>query len=1135
MSSSAVHAASPKGAEREQAPRGEKRPPGKEPAVRPLLQRRCACGSGAGAGGECESCAAKALLQRYSSGGGSGSPASSQNEAAWPGSVSDTLSRAGRPLDADTRSFMESRFGPGSDFSAVRVHDDSAAAASARDVDAQAYTVGQHIVFGDGAYQPHSEPGRHLLAHELAHTVQQQGLQRSGISNLADHGPDYRRLEMEADQTADRVMRGGLTEGLNLGQGLSRSGPRLSRKADPAAAAKPAEAKDEDTGKAKPPSFEANYETTTYNRKFSLTGTAVPEQATGTVDKTEAAYKVDTLVLPPQKGQKALDYCKKNTSALHAVFDWSGAPVPTQNKAGKNEARDPTEKLQRSWLETVGYKLDKKAHARWAEVGGEKQFPKPPIGPSCELDHMQELQVGGTNAGSNLQVIDKVDNASSGGLIQQQLRQLAEQAFADAKDALGGKRPKRVSLTFGGVLMQGSPTCGICCQLSQRFVDPAVTAATDKPSVDVELSVLGKAFTLKLPADKSKSIPLTGVNAAIASSVKGLTIISYERDPKGKGHDKLKATLDDAAIGAKAGTKSTVVTLAIGPDGVVKPLSGKLPAPIKAEFAKLSPITFTTLSMDASGVTAAGTIKPSLPLLPTLDVVLDPQGFRMGKALDPKKIKPPFPGMKVTEASVMMELAPAFKPVGTLAFEIGGAKKVADVKLTASADDQGLVLKGDLFVYIPGVDEAKGTVLYQAGQWSGGAKVEASKLKLPFVTGGAVDVSLKNGKLDANGRVDLELPGKNPASLEVKYANNRFSYSGRGRIETKSKYLKPIDAKLSVDGDLFRATGSTGIAFSGLDGTVSATYENQGGKEKVYGDGNIKIDKGRAKGSIDVKLHPNQTLTGSGKLSYEIKKDMVASAAITIDEKQKITFDGELSFPDITLFPRFPKDETPKSLFSASGSIPIPGASIGPIGLKVELYGGLGYYYYVGPGVLTGIKATVKFSPFEPDPDFAFSMKAKASIPAGGGITGTVGANVVLDAFIGKVGGGLSVEARAGLKGKAELGGEIAYAKDRFSVDASAYIGGSIELGAALKAKVFAEAGVSVFKVSTEKVWTLKEAKFDTGLSLGVRMPLHYDSVEGFRMPKLSDIQPEPAEFKLDTQKMLGNLFGAASSEEKEK
>ena len=169
------------------------------------------------------------------------------------------------------------------------------------------------------------------------------------------------------------------------------------------------------------------------------------------------------------------------------------------------------------------------------------------------------------------------------------------------------------------------------------------------------------------------------------------------------------------------------------------------------------------------------------------------------------------------------------------------------------------------------------------------------------------------------------------------------------------------------------------------------------------------------------------------------------------------------------------------------------------------MYGGLGYHYHVGPGVLTGIRATVKFSPFEPDPDFAFSMTAKASIPAGGGITGTVGANVVIDAYIAKVGGGLSVEAHAGLKGKAELGGTIAYSKDRFSVDASAYVGGSVELGAALKANVFAEAGVWRFKVRTEKSWTLKEATFDTGLTLGrappaaLRQPRRFSHAPGLR------------------------------------
>ncbi|MFM0225682.1 eCIS core domain-containing protein [Paraburkholderia dipogonis] len=1091
-------------------------------ASRLLLQRKCACGAGAGAGGECESCAAKSVLQRSAHGSGAGVH---DADDTWPASVSETLGRAGRPLDPDTRSFMEERFAV-TNFGGVRVHDDTVAASSARDMDADAYTVGQHVVFGEGQYRPHSDSGRHLLAHELAHTVQQQGLQRSGTQKFVDYGPEYHRLEAEADRAAERVMQGGAPQSAGL---LSASGPRLSRKSSSKGAPEP---KDKDENEK--PTFTASYDTTSYNRSFSLVGTSVPERATGTVDKTEAAYKIDTLVLPPQKGAKAVAHCMANLGSLGAAFDWSSGPKPTANKAGRNEARDPTETLQRSWLATVGYKLGKDAHARWSDVGGDKVFPRPPVGPTCELDHIQELQVGGTNAGENLQVLDKVDNASSGGLIQQQLRQLAEQAFDDASNALGGKRPKRVSLNFGGVVMQGAPVCGVCCKLAGRFVDQAVTAASEKATVDVEVSIVGKKYVLKLPADKSRTIPLDGANAGVVKAIKGMTLANYERDPKGKGHDKIRGTLDENAINAKPGTKSTMLTMAIGPDGTLQPPKGKLPAPVKAEFSKLSPITFTTLSVDADGVSATGTITPRLPLLPELDVALDPQGFRVGKALDPDRIKPPFPGMKVTEVSIMMELAPAFKPVGTLAIEFGTAKKLADLKLKASADDAGLVLKGDLFIYIPGVDQAKGNVTYQAGQWSGGAHIEATKLKLPFVKGGAVDVSLKGGKLDAGGKVNLELPGKNEAALDVQYSDSQWVFKGRGRIVTKSKYLQPIDAAILVRDDLFRATGSTGIAFAGLEGDIHATYEQKAGVEKVYGKGSVKIQKGRAKGAIDVELHADETLTGKGKLSYEIKKDMVASAGIVIDDKQKITFDGELSFPDITLFPRFPKDETPREIFSASGKIPIPGASIGPIGLKVELYGGLGYYYYVGPGVLTGIRATAKFSPFEPDPDFAFSLKAKASIPAGGGITGTVGANVVIDAMVAEVGGGLSVDARAGLKGKAELGGEINYAKDRFSVDASAYIGGSIELGAALRAKVFAEAGVWKAKVRTEKIWTLKETKFDTGLTLGLRMPLHYDSVEGLRPPALADIKPEPPELKVDPGKLLGHLFGAAKSEEKE-
>jgi peptidoglycan/xylan/chitin deacetylase (PgdA/CDA1 family) len=66
---------------------------------------------------------------------------------------------------------MESRFGH--DFTQVRVHTGREADASADAVQAEAFTVGQHIVFRDGRYAPSTEPGRSLLAHELAHTVQQ--------------------------------------------------------------------------------------------------------------------------------------------------------------------------------------------------------------------------------------------------------------------------------------------------------------------------------------------------------------------------------------------------------------------------------------------------------------------------------------------------------------------------------------------------------------------------------------------------------------------------------------------------------------------------------------------------------------------------------------------------------------------------------------------------------------------------------------------------------------------------------------------------------------------------------------------------------------------------------------------------
>ena len=87
--------------------------------------------------------------------------------------VHDVLRATGQPLDGAIRAYFEPRFSH--DFSRVRVHTDTKAADSASALGAAAYTVGNNIVFGPGRYAPTSSAGRHLLAHELAHTVQQAG------------------------------------------------------------------------------------------------------------------------------------------------------------------------------------------------------------------------------------------------------------------------------------------------------------------------------------------------------------------------------------------------------------------------------------------------------------------------------------------------------------------------------------------------------------------------------------------------------------------------------------------------------------------------------------------------------------------------------------------------------------------------------------------------------------------------------------------------------------------------------------------------------------------------------------------------------------------------------------------------
>ena len=108
------------------------------------------------------------------------SPKRAQSGAVIPSDLESRIDAShggGRALDPGTRGFMQSRFGY--DFSGVRIHTGAGAESMNRDIRSFAFTSGSDIFFNSGQYRPETDSGRHLLAHELTHVVQQNG-QRGG-------------------------------------------------------------------------------------------------------------------------------------------------------------------------------------------------------------------------------------------------------------------------------------------------------------------------------------------------------------------------------------------------------------------------------------------------------------------------------------------------------------------------------------------------------------------------------------------------------------------------------------------------------------------------------------------------------------------------------------------------------------------------------------------------------------------------------------------------------------------------------------------------------------------------------------------------------------------------------------------
>lgn len=1049
-----------------------------------ILQRTCAA-----CAAEKKAMDDETLLQRRTTEGG----------ASGPPLVDAVLARPGAPLDAHVRDRMENRFNH--DFGGVRIHDDALAHESARSVGAAAYTVGSGIVFGPGRYRPGTREGGHLLAHELAHTVQQGGLQRRAIDGALAVDP-YPALEQEAERAADAAMS---PDPVAM--------PRLSR----VGATVLSRAKERD------------WQPTTVTISPPVLG---EEIAPGGLGKSVRAYKLARLTIPSEKGEgisKAWE-AKETEQAVETIVSVAQAGNPP---VALKEARF---NLRPIWAQKFG--LDVQAvNDAWDTLLPITKGLKPFMAPGneeCQVDHIIEQQFGGTSINENLHLLGEVNNRKVGGTIYEQIKTPA----LAIRDQVSGL--EQIVLHFESVDVSDGP-CDACCEIEKEIAKKAAagTLVSTKPTgttglTQYPISAGGSATSLFTTAAASQDILESTVaeNRAAAGLIVGMRLQTLDRGSKKGVKDKITAGLDlrkgsRLPITTKDGDESTKIALNVAADGQLS-MPTKTPK-IEFTYPWLSKGEFTKLKNTPQGLAGEGTIYPTIPFLGPLNVRFAPDELTVTKGLDQKALKPPFPGFRITKGELALELAPEFKPSGIISFAIGPEKQpVAVGDVTAGLEGGIFAVKGTLAAHIPGLDEAKGIVTYikDAG-WDG--RIELKTSKIPNTKDVSVVVTLGPDGFAAEGGLTIVLPGEgNTVALHVAQKKDRFVLTGDSTLTLPVKGMEPVTLSFEHDGEHIKGSGHTSISFHGLKGDVAVVYRDG----KVSGKGKIDIKKGRAAGMLAVNLSEQNRISGEGSITYQITDDLVATAGIILGEDQSVRLKGALEI--VKPIELFPAAKGKKTLLAVPTiTIPIPGASIGPVGLVVKIDGGIEIHYQVGPGELRNTKVEAAFNPLDEKPDLDLLFGTQLHVGANAGIGGFISARLAIDAYIASVSGGITVGAQADLEGEAQADLKIHYTKSRFEFDAKGMIEAGLALGLTLDADVRAEAGIGPFTASWTKVWRLASYRLDTGLRFGLQAPLHYDSDKPFKAPSVGDIKwTLPT---LDPKTLLDKAMNSAAASETKK
>lgn len=1073
----------------------------------------------------------------------------------------------GRPapgLDPEMRTKMET--GTGLDFGGARVHTDSAAGEATDALGARAFTVGQDMFFAQGQFNPKTTAGQHLIAHELTHTVQQNG----------------------GSAAAQRIQRAGAAEGKSTVEPDEEEGSTfISKKFK---GAKIDTVGENGIGVITIPSFylpevggglkgslaadnvpraDAGRELPQVGKPFRLTG--VPKRPPG------EAYKEWT------------EYARTHWSkglmgklAEHLKSQKDAAPVTIGDqqiyylKRKKAKAKEQSGKIL---IGTVGQlaESDGLLRPKLSHTGSEA---------SLDADHILELQVGGMDDPSNMWLLDSKYNRRIGSSIRGQmdkdLKKVIDEARSDdivpnsklPKDVTAAKRNwiKQYSSVKKGKfgrstknhwskrqIKAGEHLTNLAALTVKELVDLGFKFDPDKQPkyINVFTSKSGGAFRrFTVSKDKKSLIPpkapfFTGV---VVTSATYTPLTSADQ---GGVISEMKATLTQFKKKGKGKNKKPFLSRE-KPDFPLEvrhdPLLGfggyvNRPTLKKAlegiEFKALSPITFSNVAFtDDGALSAIGTIGSTKKLLPDLQIPILLSGSDIF-------IRFPVPTENLNLGPVAITEAALDLGFGEGGFFIQGSAGIAvdqigNGSLAARAEAGDVILAGEFNLELDFLDPATIKMKYslQKDDFQAEAKLGVKKGTLPGVQSGEVTVKINRESVGVVG--SLALGGILAGSVIT------IGYTPETGLIVEGKDLPlPIDklpgvsnAKVTVKAVrnpetgtwLISGGGKASLGIAGASGTLDILFDG----EAVIFKGRADVAKGPAKGWLDVSAtnraiddegNPIENgpvgdlkIWGKGEASITFGKILTGTAGLEYTPDGRVIISGEIALPPT--FDLFEKKEFKKTLLEVNPpDFPIWGVKLGPVGIGIFAFvdAEIRFLAFIGPGQLRDTKVTATLDLEKPE-EAVVEGNALLFVPSYAGLT--------LD-----VGGGLKAQvANAYVKGRVGLDGTLGLAVDislavninwnqneGLEAGAEADITGRPKFEVGVNASV--TAGVDLWLTEIEKTWgpwRKKLGEFGPDMELGATMPINWSEKKGLDL-SLDNIKIKKPKF--DAKAIMKDAF----------